>query len=344
VKKAVIIGVLLMTVVSGTAFGQIEQIGRKRSRIDQSLRTAEDVENERRAEEQGRLPAPKPAVLNVDVQIVLSKADVKTFAEAKLAEAKRVLDGDRLWMYVKFKSKLGDYVITSRDPDDREKLHYKLYAEVAPKGESAALHQITIEFAKEDLAATELKIGLAPAVFGRNKSLPLFLMMTGTTRSGVWNNDVRLTNNLNMPRALTDNLAIAPVVLDLSAGSTKYRKMESEYDSIVIRGTADVKKMPIAGSFVSDQLKVRLMERLAAEKIEPGKVYFSGDERQEFASFTPSLKKARKVFATFTYQTGEACFYGVAEILETFDLLQMKYGEPDFRFEKGLPIACSEVN
>ena len=256
--RTAIVGLWVTMIFSGTTFGQIEQVNRKRTRNNQVLITAEDVENQRSPEE-ARLPAPKPAVLNVDVQIVLSKADVKTFAEAKMAEAKRVVDGDPLWMYVKFKSKLGDYVLASRDADDRQKIHYNLYAEVAPKGETGALHQVTIGFAKEDLAATEFKVSLAPALFGRNKSLPLFLMMTGTTRSGVWNNDVRLSNNVNMPRALTDNLAITPVVLDLSAGSTKYRKMESEYDSIVMRGTADVTNLPVAGSFASDQLKVKLM-------------------------------------------------------------------------------------
>jgi hypothetical protein len=130
--------------------------------VDQSIRATDAAEHDRRLEEEGRLPVPKPAVMNVDVQMVLSKADVKTFAEAKAAEAKRVTDGDPLWMYVRFKSKLGDYVITTRNPEDREKLRYTLYAEVAPRGDITALHQYSILFAKEDLTATELKIGLAP--------------------------------------------------------------------------------------------------------------------------------------------------------------------------------------
>ena len=343
--KTAILSLLLVTILSGVSFGQINQINRKgMKRIEQSIRIAEEDERDRQLEEGGRLPTPKPAVMNVDVQLVLSKVDVKTFALAKAAEAKRITDGDPLWMYVKFKTKLGDYVITSRDPNDREKLHYTLYAEVAPRGDVGTLHQITIEFAKEDLAATELKIGLAPALFGRNKSMPLLLMMTGTTKSGVWNNEFRLTNNLTMPRNLTENLASAPIVLDLSGGSTKYRKMESEYDSIIIRGTTDVTKMPFAGSYFSNQLKTLLVDKLTAEKIAPLKVYFSGDEEQESASFTPAVKKERKVFATFTYRTGEECFYGVAEIVEPFDMAENKYGEPEISLQKDLPIACTEAN
>lgn len=340
--KAAIVGLLLVIIASGEAFGQIEQINRKRAaRMQQSVRTDDD---DRPAEGEQPLPRPKPAVMNVDVQIVLSKSDVKTFAQAKAAEANRVADGEPLWMYVKFKTKLGDFVVTSRDADDREKLHYTLYAEIAPKGEVSPLHQFTIQFAKEDLAATELKISLAPALFGRNKSLPLLLMVADTTKSGVWNNELRLTNNLVMPRNLTDNLANAAVVLDLSKGSTKYQTMESQYDSIIIRGTTDVGKMPFAGSFSNYQLKTQLTEKLAAENIAPLKIYFSGDERQEIASFTPSVKKVRKVFATFTYRTGEECFYGVAEIVELYDMLQTKYGVPEIRLQKDLPIACGEAN
>ena len=247
-------------------------------------------------------------------------------------------------MYVKFRSKLGDYVITTRNPEDREKLRYTLYAEIAPRGDITALHQYSIQFAKEDLTATELKIGLAPGQFGRNKSLPILLMLTNTTKSGVWNNDFRLTNTVAMPRTLTSNLASSSVVIDFATGVPKYKKMESEYDSLLLRGTVDVSKMPFAGTYFSNQLKTRLVERLAAENIQPLKVYFSGDDWQESASFAPVTRKSRRVFATFTYRQAEECRYGVAEFVETFDFMKSGYAEPEIRIQKELPIGCAEAN
>jgi hypothetical protein len=47
-----------------------------------------------------------------------------------------------------------------------------MYAEIGPHGDVTSLSQYVIQFTKEDLALTELKIGLAPALFGRtNRSL-----------------------------------------------------------------------------------------------------------------------------------------------------------------------------
>ena len=342
-ERTVII-VLLLLLGNSLAVGQIIQSQRVRDRMNRSIKSSADAEHDRRLEEEGRLPAPKPAVMNVDVQMVLSKADVKTFAEAKAAEAKRITDGDPLWVYVKFKSKLGDYVITTRHPEDREKLRYTLYVEIGPRGDITALHQYTIQFAKEDLASTELKIGLAPGQFGRNKSVPILLMLTNTTKSGVWNNELRLTNTISMPRLLTNNLASSGVVVDLSGGVAKYKKMESEYDSLLLRGTTDISKMPFAGTYFSNELKTRVMEKLAGENIQPMKVYFSGDDWQESASFLPTATKSRRIFATFTYRQGEECRYGVAEIVETFDFMKAAYADPEIRIQKNLPVSCAEAN
>jgi len=84
--------------------------------------------------------------MNVDVQIVLSKGEYKTFAEAKAAAAQRIVDGEPLWLYIKFRSRLGDYVVTTRHPDDYEMLRYTLFAEVAPRGDFTALSQYAIRF------------------------------------------------------------------------------------------------------------------------------------------------------------------------------------------------------
>src|SRR6185503_8779753 len=206
VRSVLIISILFVgsIVVYSQDFPQKERF---RKRTEQSIKASDDREHDRRLEESGNLPVPKPAVMNVDVQIVLSKAEYKTFAEAKTAEAKKIGDGEPLWLYVKFKSKLGDYVLTTRHPEDPERLRYTLYAEVAPRGDITALNQYSIRFAKEDLAATELKINLAPGLFGRNKSMPVFLMTSGAAKSGVWNNEFRLTNSTTFPRALNENLA-----------------------------------------------------------------------------------------------------------------------------------------
>lgn len=282
--------------------------------------------------------------MNVDVQIVLSKADHKTFAEAKAAEAKKIVDGDPLWMYIKFRGKLGDYVLTTRDPDDLERLQYTLFVEVAPRGDITALSQYSIRFVKEDLTASEVKINLAPGIFGRNKSTPVFLRTSGTANTGVWNNEFRLTNTVSIPRGLTDNLATTPVTLDFSGGIAKYRKMDSEYDSIVLRGSTDAAKMPVAGIFFSERVSTKITEKLAAENIRPLKIYFSGNDWQEFASFGMGMKKSRRIFATFTYQRGEGCFYGVAEVVENYDFLESEFGEPEIKFQKDFPVSCADAD
>ena len=341
VKRVVILSLVLASGV-GSAFGQFPQRDRIRERLDRSIKASEEREHDQSLERASALPIPKKAVMNVDVQMALSKAEHKTFAEAKAAEAKKLVDGEPLWMYVKFKGKLGDYVLTTRNPQDPERLKYSLYAEVAPRGDVTALHQVTLQFTKEDLAATELKINLAPGLFGRNRSIPIYLMTSSAIKSGVWNNELRLTNTLATPRGLTDNLASAPITIDLSAGGTKYRKMDADYDSIILRGTTDVVKMPVPGTFFNEDLRAKISARLAAENIKPEKVYFSGDDWLEYSSFGLQMKKQRRVFATFTYRAGEACFYGVAEVVEDYDFLNSKYGEADIKLQKDLPLQCAE--
>ena len=296
------------------------------------------------ANEAAALPVPKAAVTNVDVQAILTKAEFKTFAEAKAAEAKKILDGEPLWLYLRFKSKLGDYVLATRDPDDREKIRYTMYAEIAPHGDVTALSQYTIQFTKEDLAATELKMGLAPAVFGRNKSIPVFLMAASSAKSGVWNNEFRLTNSTTIPRHAGASLAVVPVTLDFAGGQTKYKKIASEYDSIILRGTTDVSKLPVAGAFFDERLSAAIAEKLAAENITPGKIYFSGDDWQESASGAFPQTRSRKIFATFTYRSGESCMYGVAEVVQKFNHMESKFGQAEISIQKNLPAQCADVN
>lgn len=335
---------ILLVGSTGVLSQEFPQAERYKRRVEQSVKASADREHDGRLAESGNLPVPKPAVMNVDVQIVLSKADLKTFAEAKLAEAKKIVDGEPLWLYVKFKSKLGDYVLTTRHPDDPERLRYTLFADIGPRGDVTAQNQYSIQFNKEDLTATELKINLAPGLFGRNKSIPVFLMTSGAAKPGVWNNEFRLTNTVTIPRPLTANLAVVPVTLDFAGGPTKYKKMSSDYVSIILRGTADVTKMPVAGNFFNENLRLRITEKLTAENIKPERLYFSGDDWQEVSSFGMAMTKSRKAFATFTYRQGEQCLYGVAEVVENFDFMKSKFGESEITLQKDLPVSCSEVS
>jgi hypothetical protein len=167
-------------------------------------------------------------------------------------------------------------------------------------------------------------------------------MTSGAAKTGVWNNEFRLTNTIVVPRALNANLATTPVTLDFSGGLTKYPKMDSEYDSIVLRGTTDLSRMPVAGTFFSEPLATKVTEALAPEGIKPEKIYFSGDDWQEYASFSMGMRKHRKIFATFAYRSSEKCLYGVAEIVQNYDFMNSKYGDPEISFQKGLPIPCAE--
>jgi hypothetical protein len=61
------------------------------------------------------------------------------------------------------------------------------------------------------------------------------------------------------------------------------------------------------------------------------KIYFSGDEWQEFGSGGFTQTRSRKVFATFTYRNGESCLYGTAEVVQKFDVAESKFGELRYR-------------
>ena len=343
-KKVIVFSFLiLLGFPAFEAFAQFPQVRRSRQRIDQAMRTAAQREHDRRLEEASRLPVPRPAVMNVDVQIALSKTEHKTFAEAKAAEAQKIVDGEPLWLYIKFRGKLGDYVLTTRDPEDRERLRYTLFVEVAPRGDITALSQYSIRFTKEELGASEVKVNLAPGLFGR-RSTPVFLRASGKVKNGIWNNEFRLTNSVTIPRSLTENLATAPVTLDFSGGHTKYQRMNSDYDSIFLRGSTDRAKMPVAGTFYSERVSSQITDKLAAENIRPLKIYFSGNDWQEFASFGLGMKKSRRIFATFTYRLGENCFYGIAEVVEDFDFLESEFGEAEITFQKNMRVSCADAD
>ncbi|MEP7213419.1 MAG: hypothetical protein ABI791_10105 [Acidobacteriota bacterium] len=344
-KKLIIAAFLSLIVVAAyvPAYSQIDQLRRSRVRMDASIRAEDEKERKRNEELYGAaLPVPRAAVMNVDVQGILSAQDLKSFADARLRTISRITDGENLWLYLKFKTKLGDYVLTTRDADDPTKLHYSLFAEIGPKGDITALNQYLLQFTKEDLAATELKINLAPGLTGRNRSIPLFLTAAGSAKPGLWTNEIRVSNMVAVPRGLSGHLATASVVLDLKGGNAKYRKMDADYDSMVLRGTTDLSIMPIAGTFYDAATRDAVVNRLKAEGLTAESFYFAGDAWSEYMGSTMAMKRERKVFAVYTYKKAADCFYGLAAIVQNYDYSADKFGPSEISLTKDLALPCAK--
>lgn len=330
-------------------FGQFQPAERVRERRDRMIRAEQERE---RLKEDARKVSPDPkskvAVMNVDVRVALSRTEYKTFAEAQSNAITRVADGEPLWLNIKFNGKLGDYVLGQSDKEDPARLRYVLFIEIGPQGDVTALTQFTLQFAAADLSATELKINLAPGIYGRNRAIPMFLKAADGARPGVWRNEFRVANSALNPRGANDFLAKSAIVLDLSGSHAKYRQMWAEYDSIMLRGTPDILKMPILGTFFSDSVKKEVETKLAAVAIVPAKFYFSGDDWGEVASSAYSLldstsfsaKKQRRVFATYTYQKFGSCLYGVAEVTQEYDDTASKFLPAEIDLKNDFPIPC----
>ena len=222
-----------------------------------------------------------------------------------------------------------------------------LFIEIGPQGDVTALTQFTLQFSAAELAATELKINLAPGFFGKNKSIPVLLKTADGANPGVWRNEMRISNSAVNQRGPNDFLAKSAVVLDLSGSHAKYRQMWADYDSIMLRGTPDILKMPVLGTFFSDSVKKEVETKLSAAAIVPAKFYFSGDDWGEIATSafalqdpTFSAKKQRRVFAVYTYQKFGSCLYGVAEVTQAFDDIPSKFLTTAIDLKNDFPIPC----
>lgn len=289
------------------------------------------------------LPKPKPAVMNVDVQAVLTTRDFKSFADAKPNAVKEISDGDPVWLNLKFNGKLGDYVRTVRDKENGGQLKYILFAEVGPKGDVTALTRYVLEFSKEELAANELKINLAPGLPGRNAASPVLIDIAGTRRPGTWNNEVRLTNNTLMPRSASDNLTVTEIVMNFPRSYSKYPKILSEFDSMMLRGTTDEATLPAAGGFYSLPVKTEITRQLRAENITPVKFYFASNSWLEYGPSTTHPGRTREVSAVFTYRNEKGCNYGVAKLKQNYDAMNDTFVPGAAEIKKGLPLACTEL-
>lgn len=335
---------IAFTAIPIEIFGQRTNSRRIQERREQLIR--EMAERERalaEAKAPGGIPKPKAAVMNVDVQLVLSGEEHKTFAEAQKAPAKQISDGEPLWMYLRFNGKLGDYVLTQRDPEAPENLLHLLFAEIGPQGDPTSLSKYIFRFSKAELQQPEIRVRLAPGMPGRNASSPIFLDVAGTQNPGIWNSEIRLTNSTAMPRSPNENLAKTEFFLDLSESSGEYRRMKQEYVSMIIRGTPDKAQMPIPGSFYSLPIKTRVQTELNKYSIRPVRFYFASDDWIESGVSMSSPKQRRSVFAAFTYRSREKCFYGVAEVKESFDLIGNKYIPESIEINRDIEIPCAKL-
>ena len=335
--------VILIAASFAAAAAQIDQAGRARERIQRSVRA--EMERKRQQNEKSEeLKKPKPAVMNVDVQAVLAGKEYPSFAEAARHPATRVTDGTPLWLYIRFRGKLGDYTVNVRDADDSTKVRHLLYAETGPQNDISVHGRHLIEFSPADLALTEVRFNLSPGEPGRNRSLPVLLSMSALGKTGVWQSEIRITNTIAFPRAPSDNLAKAALTLDLPAGAPKYHTIAEQYDSMVTRGTSDAAIMPKAGTFFSEELRSALLAELVRNGITPTRVYFASDGWIDSSTFTPGETRTRKVFAVYTYKRGDACLYGMATISQTFNAMAGSFGEPAVGPSEGFSIPCTQLN
>lgn len=324
---------------------QFPQMKRAQERMDQ-LRKADEKEQKAREEEDLAaisVPRPKAAVMNVDVQVVLATKEFKSFAEARPFAAKRVNDGEPVWAYIKFNGKLGDYVLTVRDAENDDQFKYMLFAEVGPQADVTALSRYVIEFTKEDLQLTEVKINLAPGLPGRNAALPVFIDVAGTRGQGLWNNEFRLANTTIMPRTLNANLATAGLTMNFGSSFTKYPKVLENFGSMVLRGTTDTAALPVPGSFYSLPLKSEIIKRLESDSITPVRFYFASSGWLEYGHSVTQPGRVREVTAVFTYRSGSECNYGVARLIQDHDPMADRFSTSSIKVTKDLPLACTNL-
>lgn len=341
VKK---IGILVLVVfgISAVAHGQFPQMRSVDERIQKKNEEVTRAEEERKrmnAEKQPKQPVIKPAIMNVDVQMALTKLEYKTFAAAKPFSVTSVADGDPLWLYVRFNGKLGDYVYTMRSSDGTER--YILFVEYGPQGDVTARSHQLLEFRKDELALTELKMSLSPGKAGRNNALAIFIKNVAAARPGLWNNELRISRTAGFPRSINDYLAKTGFICDFSKGLVKYPAMIGTFKSMVLRDTTDESVLPIVGKFDNTLARMALVEKLASEGIAPSQVYFSGDIWLEYSDFPMSVRQYRTVTGVFLYQRESKCYYGTAEITQPFDSMNDTFGDSTITLDKDIPVPCS---
>ncbi len=321
-----------------SAAGQFPQMKKVEERR-QAMIAAD--EQRQKAEKEGKPSpiAPRP-VMNVDVRMLLTKTEYKNFADAVAGTVKRFVDGDPVWLYVKFNGKLERYVHKVQLADGTER--YLLYVEYGPQGDITAKGHETLEFGKDELALTELKLSLAPGKAGHNKSLAIYFKNVADGKPGLWNNEIRLADLSSFPRSPGDYLATTGFTSDFSKGLVKYPAGKTAFRSMVLRDTTDEGKLPVPGKFDNTAARADLVTRLAAEGIAPSKVYFSDDFWREYSDIPTSIRQYRAVTGTFLYRKGTVCLYGTADIKQAYDAMNDRFNESTIELQKDISIPCTE--
>ncbi|MBK9162950.1 MAG: hypothetical protein IPM21_03425 [Acidobacteria bacterium] len=339
---------LAMTFIGAPAFQ--ETFGQFPQQRRLEIREQRQAEAERRRVQQNEaelakrdaVPQPRAAVMNVNVQMALTTQEAKTFAEANAKAAKRVRDGETLWMHLKFQGKLGDYVLTFRD-EESGTLRYLLYAETGPQDDPTALAKYAIEFSKDDLANPEIRISLTPISPGQRIATPVFLATAATRQPGVWNNELRLTNNPVIPRTPNDNLAKLAFALDLGEGNPRFSGLWNTFRSFGLSGPAADTALPVARSFYSLPIKTAIQQHLNGKSIEPVRFFFAQDHWLEQLQSTTNKNRERSVIAIFTYKNGEECFFGAATATQAYSLMSSKFDDAKIESRDGMPLDCKEL-
>lgn len=326
------------------AFGQFPQQRRleERERRQAEAERRREAQNEQELAARDAVPRPRAAMMNVNVQMALTTANAKNFEEARARAAKRVSDGETLWMHLKFQGKLGDYVLTFRD-EESGTLRYVLYAETGPQDDPTALAKYVIEFAKEDLASSEIVVSLTPLSPGQKLSTPVLLATAATRQPGIWNSELRITNNPIIPRAPTDNLAKLSFALDLGQGNGRYSGLWAGFHDFGMSGPAADTALPVARSFYSLPIKTAIQNHLTEKGIEPVRFFFAQDHWLETLPSATSKVRERNITAIFTYKKGEECFFGSATAGQTYSLLNSKFDDAKIDSRVGMPLDCKEL-
>lgn len=330
-------------VFAAIGHAQNPTLERFRERRDQAVKAAEEREKTGTSEAAAARSTVKSPVMNVDAQMVLTRSEFENFAAARPNAVAKVKDGETLWMYVKFKGKLGDHVVAAEKAEDGTPRH-QLFVEIGPQGDITALNRFVLLFRDEDLDLTELKFNLAPGLRGDNASIPIFLERASSTRPGVWQNEIRISNTNLEPRPLTMNLANAPLSLDLTNGAENYKRMYNGYDSAQMFGASMRSARPLRGRFESLRIRDLIKLALAAKEIRGTNLYFSSDDWMESYTVADTKKRSRYVLAVFAYTNGDGCFFGTARVEETFDGNSRSFGDTRIWVGDARPITCTEID
>jgi len=271
---------------------------------------------------------------------VLTSSPAKDFAAAQAVAVTKVVDGQPLWLHLRFEPNLRAHVNKSDLTTDDGHLRYFLWAELGPRGGSEVYQRDGFEFKKEQLDLSELRVALAPGQGGRNQSLSVFLKPVGLGRPGVWENELRLHNRPTGPKERSEYLRILPITADVSDGLPQYRAMAQAYDQAVRRGSAADNQLPKPGRFADARLQAAILAKLKADGVQPARFFFSSDDWEGSRDSDTGARLERTVYAAYTYRKGSDCLSGVAEVTQPYSQISASYGQSLIALRKDSPIQC----